>query len=125
LDRRALPVPDGSGLERREYEAPQGETEVALASIWRELLQVAQVGRQDNFFDLGGHSVLAVQLVARVEDSFAITVSVRDLFSEPLLYRLAACIDRQLHELSQYQSVIRDLSVSADSTDGTMEEIEL
>ncbi|MDI9701299.1 non-ribosomal peptide synthetase, partial [Burkholderia cenocepacia] len=57
LDRRALPAPDLSALQVREYEAPVGDTEQAIARIWAALLNVEQVGRHDNFFDLGGHSL--------------------------------------------------------------------
>jgi amino acid adenylation domain-containing protein len=125
LDRRALPAPDGSALARPEYEPPQGEIEEALGSIWQEVLRVARVGRQDNFFDLGGHSLLAVEVAARVEDRFSITVSVRDLFSAPVLHRLAIRISRELDELNQYRSVTRHVSAGTDGIEGTMEEIEL
>ena len=124
LDRRALPAPDQDSYARQEYEAPQGELEIALAGIWQELLRVERVGRQDNFFELGGHSLLAVQVVVRVADRFAVRISVRDLLSAPTLQRLALCISRELDELNQYQSVIRNFSVSTDGID-TIEEIEL
>src|SRR6185503_5672742 len=53
LDRKALPAPDGSALAARAYAPPQGETEMVLARIWAELLGIGQVGRHDNFFELG------------------------------------------------------------------------
>ena len=90
IDRKALPEPDGSGLSRPEYEAPEGETEQALATIWRDLLQVEQVGRGDNYFDLGGHSLLAVQLVSRIEQGLSRTLSLKSLFDHPVLSDLAA-----------------------------------
>ena len=93
LDRKALPTPDGSGLSRQEYEAPQGEIEEALATIWQDLLQVEQVGRWDNFFDLGGHSLLAVQLVARIEQSVSRTLSLKSLFDRPVLSDLASKLE--------------------------------
>ena len=68
LDRKALPAPDGTAMATREYEAPQGEIEQALASIWQTLLNVERVGRHDHFFELGGHSLLAVQLMSRVRE---------------------------------------------------------
>ena len=61
LDRRALPSPEGDAYARRGYEAPQGETEEALAEIWSEVLGVERVGRRDHFFELGGHSLLVVR----------------------------------------------------------------
>ncbi|EQB97863.1 hypothetical protein B738_28397, partial [Photorhabdus temperata subsp. temperata M1021] len=57
LDRRALPAPDEAAFARQAYEAPQGETEAALAAIWRELLGIEHISRHDNFFALGGHSL--------------------------------------------------------------------
>ncbi|MCG1019997.1 phosphopantetheine-binding protein, partial [Mycetohabitans sp. B4] len=62
LDRRVLPAPDDDSLAHQAYEAPQGELETTLASIWAELLGVECVGRHDSFFALGGHSLLAVRL---------------------------------------------------------------
>ncbi|ERT10237.1 hypothetical protein O185_26210, partial [Photorhabdus temperata J3] len=66
LDRRALPVPGEGSFARQRYEAPQGETEIALAVIWRELLGIEQISRYDNFFALGGHSLLAVRMMNRI-----------------------------------------------------------
>ncbi len=63
LDRRALPVPDQHAFARQVYEAPQGEIETALATIWSELLEVEQISRHDSFFALGGHSLLAVRMI--------------------------------------------------------------
>src|SRR5262249_24017267 len=65
LDRQALPAPDESAVVRRGHEAPEGEVEVAIAQIWQELLGVERVGRQDQVFELGGRSLLAVDVVAR------------------------------------------------------------
>ncbi|MCD0244298.1 phosphopantetheine-binding protein, partial [Xanthomonas melonis] len=58
LDRKALPAPDGTAYAVQAYAPPQGEVEVLLAEIWRTVLGVEQVGRHDNFFQLGGHSLL-------------------------------------------------------------------
>ncbi|WP_162887039.1 phosphopantetheine-binding protein, partial [Pseudomonas syringae] len=66
LDRKALPAPDRSALASRGYEAPEGDTEMAIARIWQDLLQLEQVGRHDHFFELGGHSLLAVKLIERM-----------------------------------------------------------
>ncbi|XSC42864.1 phosphopantetheine-binding protein [Bradyrhizobium sp. RDT10] len=66
LDRKGLPAPKDEAYARAAYEAPQGEIETALATIWAELLGVERVGRNDHFFELGGHSLLAVQLIERL-----------------------------------------------------------
>ncbi|WP_203229050.1 non-ribosomal peptide synthetase, partial [Lautropia dentalis] len=68
VDRKALPAPDVDALITHEYEAPQGEVEQRVAVLWQELLDVDKVGRNDNFFDLGGNSLLMVALLARMRD---------------------------------------------------------
>ncbi|KPW23100.1 Non-ribosomal peptide synthetase SyfB, partial [Pseudomonas cannabina pv. alisalensis] len=91
VDRRALPVPEREALPGREYEAPQGDVEIALAQIWGELLQVESVGRHDHFFELGGHSLLAVTLIARMRRR-GMDADVRVLFAQPTLAALASAI---------------------------------
>ena len=66
LDKRALPAPEADAFGQAEYQAPEGEAETLLAAIWQELLGVERVGRDDDFFALGGHSMLAMGLMARM-----------------------------------------------------------
>jgi hypothetical protein len=89
LDRKALPAPEGDAYASREYEAPEGKIEVALAEIWAELLRVERVGRRDNFFELGGHSLLAVQVVSRVRQSIGVDLALGAVFQQPVLAALA------------------------------------
>jgi aryl carrier-like protein len=89
LDRRALPAPEDAAYGRREYEAPQGAIESALAQIWSEALQVERVGRQDHFFELGGHSLLAMRLMERMRQQ-GLYADVRTLFTHPTLVGFAA-----------------------------------
>ncbi|KQW93463.1 hypothetical protein ASC94_12560 [Massilia sp. Root418] len=77
VDRKALPKPELAGAA---YEAPQGETETALALIWAGVLGLERVGRADNFFEIGGHSLLAMQATARIQQEFKISASLLDLF---------------------------------------------
>ena len=89
VDRKALPEP---GFEsEREYEAPQGEVEEALAKIWAEVLGVERVGRHDNFFELGGHSLLALSVLERMRAQ-GLAVQVRTLFQQPELAAFAQAI---------------------------------
>ncbi|MET0264840.1 MAG: amino acid adenylation domain-containing protein [Duganella sp.] len=90
IDRKALPAPDGAALATRAYQAPQNDTERALAAIWRQLLRVEQVGRDDHFFELGGHSLLAVQLMARIRHELGHDLPLRTLFAGPTLAALAS-----------------------------------
>ncbi|MGO0999603.1 amino acid adenylation domain-containing protein [Lysobacter sp. CA196] len=92
LDRKALPSPDQSALASREYEAPLGEVEQTLATIWQDLLGIERVGRHDHFFELGGHSLLIMQLAIRVREQFHVEVPLRELFERPLLSVLADAI---------------------------------
>uniref|UniRef100_UPI003878298D amino acid adenylation domain-containing protein n=1 Tax=Pseudomonas viciae TaxID=2505979 RepID=UPI003878298D len=91
LDRKALPAPDQSAVISREYQAPQGEVEVAIARIWQDLLKIEQIGRHDNFFELGGHSLLAVKLIERMRQ-VDLAADVRVLFGQPTLAALAAAV---------------------------------
>jgi acyl carrier protein len=70
-----------------------GPSAERLASIWRELLDVATIGPDDDFFDLGGHSIFALQTVHRVFDEFSVEITIDDLFTFPTLASLAQRID--------------------------------
>jgi amino acid adenylation domain-containing protein len=89
LDRKALPAPDAQAYAVRAYEAPQGKVESALAGMWGELLQLDQVGRHDDFLKLGGHSLLSVRLMARVEREFGVKFSLPQFFAQPVLAAMA------------------------------------
>ncbi|KMJ43864.1 hypothetical protein AB204_17330 [Xenorhabdus khoisanae] len=101
LDRRALPEPDQNAFVHQAYEAPQGEVEIALAAIWRELLEVEQIGRYDNFFALGGHSLLAMRMI-NLAAGRGLMCTLNDLFQFPVLAELVSKIT--LDPLSQPQS---------------------
>jgi amino acid adenylation domain-containing protein len=89
IDRKALPAPEGDAYASREYEAPVGKFEVALAEIWTELLRVERVGRKDHFFELGGHSLLALQVVSRVRQGLGVEIALGAVFDTPVLSALA------------------------------------
>jgi acyl-coenzyme A synthetase/AMP-(fatty) acid ligase len=89
VDRKALPAPGSDAYAAREYEAPVGETEEALAEIWSELLGVERIGRHDDFFEMGGHSLLATRLALRIQRSLDVDVTLRDLFEKSVLSALA------------------------------------
>ncbi len=69
VDRIALPKPDASGSSTLQYAAPRTPVEERLAGIWADVLRVERVGIHDNFFDLGGHSMLAVQMMSRIRET--------------------------------------------------------
>ncbi len=88
VDRKALPEPDGGPAPG--FVAPRTAVEEVLAEIWAELLGIAQIGVHDNFFERGGHSLLAVLLMARIEKRLGKTLPLAALFSAPTLEALAA-----------------------------------
>jgi amino acid adenylation domain-containing protein len=88
LDRRRLPVPDGRSPEQVIVE-PRTDTERAIAAIWREVLGVEKVGIHDNFFDLGGHSLLLMKTLARLKKQFQRDLSFVDLFEHTTIVDLA------------------------------------
>jgi amino acid adenylation domain-containing protein len=91
VDRKALPAPERGGAEG--YEAPRTPTEELLAGIWAEVLHQERVGRHDNFFALGGHSLRAIQVVSRVRDTLGVELPVRGVFESPTLAELSAVIE--------------------------------
>jgi acyl-CoA synthetase (AMP-forming)/AMP-acid ligase II/acyl carrier protein len=80
LDRGALPVPDGSSVVTEEYEAPEGDVEVGIAELWRQILRTGKIGRHDQFFDLGGDSLLGIKLIAKVAEKFGVRLPVATLY---------------------------------------------
>ncbi|WP_447903369.1 amino acid adenylation domain-containing protein [Pseudomonas serbica] len=80
LDRKALPRAE-FGAAQRAFVAPAAGLQMQLAQIWRDVLQVEQVGRDDNFFELGGHSLLVLQVISRVRQQLNLELSVSSLFS--------------------------------------------
>ncbi|MGD7076000.1 amino acid adenylation domain-containing protein, partial [Ralstonia pseudosolanacearum] len=94
LDRKGLPAPEGQAYASTAYEAPQGEVEQTLAGIWQTLLGVERVGRHDDFFALGGHSLQAVRLVAQVRSQLGAELGLTELFAQPSLSAVAQAIVR-------------------------------
>ncbi|WP_296265943.1 non-ribosomal peptide synthetase [Pseudomonas sp. UBA6562] len=107
LDRAALPAPDASLLQHR-YVAPQGHLEQTVAQVWGEVLQLAEVGAEDDFFALGGHSLLATQVVSRLGHALAQDVPLKALFEHPTLRAFAACLTQAGPQRAPLQAVPRD-----------------
>ncbi|MCB0275465.1 MAG: amino acid adenylation domain-containing protein, partial [Calditrichaeota bacterium] len=95
IDRGALPAPGGNrNRVETEYEAPRQPAEEALTEIWQEVLGIEKVGIRDNFFDLGGDSILNIQIVSRAAQA-GLRFSASDLFRYPTIAGLVPHIDRQ------------------------------
>src|SRR6185369_5128081 len=94
INRLALPRPDrGEFATRADFIAPRNPTEEVLASIWSNILDVADVSALDDFFALGGHSLLLVQVASQIRDSFQVQLPLRVLFEAPTLATLAERVD--------------------------------
>ncbi|HEX8773698.1 MAG TPA: amino acid adenylation domain-containing protein, partial [Pyrinomonadaceae bacterium] len=95
VDRRALPAP--AQLEgESEYAAPRTSMEQRLTSLWQEVLRLERVGIHDSFFVLGGHSILAAQLVSRMRDVLQIELPLHQLFETPTIAELSSVIQTSL-----------------------------
>ena len=94
VDRQSLPVPDDASYVREGVSAtPQTVVEELLAGIWAEVLGLTQVGRQENFFALGGHSLLITRVISRLRQVFQVELPVQSLFEAPTVAALAQRID--------------------------------
>lgn len=117
LDRQALPVIAAAPVQPAAGRVePRTETEKVLAAVWSELLKIDGIGIHDDFFDLGGQSLLAIQAVSRIRDLFGVDMPMRNLFEQPTVAGLAEIID----ELSW----LHRSSIPADTV-SEREEIEL
>lgn len=102
LNRRALPAP--ADLNNRHdgqaemSSAPKTQAEKLLANIWAALLDVSEIGINDNFFEVGGHSLLAVRLFAQIEKRFGKCLPLATLFQAPTIAQLAAILEKDLQE---------------------------
>ncbi|MFF1368751.1 amino acid adenylation domain-containing protein [Streptomyces virginiae] len=97
VDRRALPAPEAVRPDLGgAFEAAGTPVEKALAEIWADVLSVDRVGLDDDFFDLGGHSMLATQVVARSKEQFGVAMTLRIFFDLPTVRELAAALEELL-----------------------------
>lgn len=94
VDRKALPQPNGTTTAAAiEFIAPETPTEKALAELWQGILRIDRIGTDHNFFQIGGHSLLAMQLVDRVRGRFGVDLPLKNLFERPTVAGLAEAID--------------------------------
>jgi len=93
IDRRALPMPDVTVANAVSYTAPRNETEQKLADIWAEVLQMERVGVHDQFFEIGGHSLAGMKLLALIQKTFGVQLTLKDLFTSPTAAGLAKLIE--------------------------------
>lgn len=96
VDRKQLPAPEEVALDLgKTFIAPRTETEAKLVEIWEDLLQVRPVGVHDDFFEIGGSSLLALQLFERIETVFHVNLPLADLFRGATIEHLATLIEEE------------------------------
>jgi acyl carrier protein len=101
IDRRSLSQLNAFNQElESEFVAPRNETEQIIAAIWQEALQIETVGIDDNFFDLGGHSLLMVGVHNKLKDRFKKDVPIADLFKHPTVRLLTICFNEEAKPVS-------------------------
>jgi acyl carrier protein len=104
LDRRALPAPEPARPDlEAAYVAPRTEVERTISAVWQDVLQIEQVGIHDNFFDLGGHSLLMVQVHSRLLLALQREISIVELFKYPTIYSLAKHLSQAQSEQPSFQ----------------------
>ncbi|MEI6381464.1 MAG: amino acid adenylation domain-containing protein [Cyanobacteriota bacterium ELA615] len=99
IDRRALPIPK---IDFTSYSEPSSENEKTIAKIWAELLNLEKVGIDDNFFNIGGNSLLAVSLFQKIEKNFGIILPVSTLFRSPTIRELT----KRLEQENEYSCLV-------------------
>jgi len=108
-ERKSLPTPDfDKQTSMHTYVEPKTGTEKQLAEIWSELLEVEQIGRDDDFFELGGDSLLAIHLVGKVASIFQVELSVKDVLENTTLEKISAVIDNSRENYVSMETYITD-----------------
>jgi hypothetical protein len=109
-----LVIPQRERIARDEMVAPRHFTEEVLSDIWIDLLKIESIGVCDNFFDLGGYSLLAGQVLARVAKAFGVSLPIRAVFEAPTIEALAKRID----EAAETQSYKPALQIARSEENG-------
>lgn len=92
VNRRALPMPEAGLQTGIDYVAPRTSMEEQLVCIWQDVLKVKEIGVKDNFFDLGGHSLRGMTLIAKIHKQFSKNISLREVFQCPTIEEMAKAI---------------------------------
>jgi hypothetical protein len=108
VDRRALPAPEEAGVARETaYVAPASDIERTIANLWQELLGRERIGAEDNFFDVGGHSLLVVRMHRRLRELIAEPVTLTDLYRFPTIRSLTDFLTRNAASSDTHDGALR------------------
>jgi amino acid adenylation domain-containing protein len=127
IDRAALPAPDAANTLQDEVSTgPRSDIEQRVAEIVGELLDLDEIGLDDNFFLLGGHSLLGAQLIARLRDTFGVEIELRSLFEAPTVAALSAELERLAEpDAASEATAERQSPAPSDATRGTLVDTKL
>ncbi len=114
IDKNALPEPQIGMQSTAEYVEPRNDTEVQLADIWAEVLGVEKVGIYDNFFEVGGHSLMATQVMSRITDHMHVELPLRVIFESPTIAELA---------LNLLEAELADIDMEDDDMEALLAEL--
>ena len=89
VDRKKLPNPNISNRVHTEYVVPKSETEQQIAKVWQDVLKLEKVGIYDNFFEVGGNSLLLIQVSGKLKEIIKIELQIVDLLKYPTIYYLS------------------------------------
>lgn len=95
VNKAALPKPNNDYVDTIEYVAPRTDTERRLITIWGEVLGVEQIGIDNNFFEIGGHSLKATVLMSKIQKEFNILIDMKDVFDYPTIRELSICMNNK------------------------------
>lgn len=95
VNKAALPKPNNDHVDTIEYVAPRTDTEKRLVTVWREVLGVEQIGIDNNFFEIGGHSLKATVLMSKIQKEFNILIDMKDVFDYPTIRELSTCMNNK------------------------------
>jgi len=117
IDREALPDPETASARKPRIE-PSTPTERTIAGIWTEVLHNKQISVDDNFFEIGGHSLMATQVISRIRQQFSIEIALRAIFELPVLKELAQAVDASKTSSAPAVGPIRRVSREAYQNSG-------
>ena len=106
VDRRALPVPENLRPDlTTTFKPPESEIEQQISKLWQEVLHLDKVGINDNFFDLGGNSLLMLQVNNKLRTILQRDISVVTMFQNPTIYSLGEYLSQKTGESSSFESI--------------------
>jgi acyl carrier protein len=110
INRQDLPEP--TRAREGNYVAPRTAVEEMLCGIWSEVLKLPEVGIYDEFFDLGGHSLLGTQVVTRVQEDFGVEISLRTFFDSRTVAQLSEVVIHALLKADDVEGILDELEAA-------------